>query len=691
MRRLRPRDALLPLPLRRKSWWLATASLATLAATLLLSVSFDLIDTRLYDRVVAHNLRADSPDVVRIAIDAGVPLAVSREQMLTLEALAIERAVALGAEGVLLDAQIALRNYRKQSFAACLPASGAPQLCSLRDDERCLSQTGRARRAPLDLDAAAMQRLLIPTPVADRQPPPYDWLFGASLPARLIEPELPLARDGVVRSLFADARSMLHASMATPAPTTHDSCRDGSGRACMAIRFSDPKQVFSLPLSQLASCETERWQAMGKDIAGRQVVLQLTADDAPEDVHITPLATTLGISQGLLPGGRIIADGLQTWRSGDGPRPAPWPFAVLLGVILVAFTSASFAYLRTSIALLLQAGMLALLWHIAPLAYPYATWYATPILFACLVAGLTMLSGHMWLNTKHSRMLARFMPPQVRQVLLAQGSEQFAGRQVHAVVLMSDLAGYTTVTALLPSPKMLFALINDYLDAVTTGMQEQHGAWLEAYVGDMVCYYWPQFADDRELQRQQAINAAVDLMARQAAFFDALPQTLPASIPVEHRQRITALLFAGIALTEGDVYMGELGPSQGVRKFGILGDPVNVTARLEALTRVFSTKLIITSELLPAARSIGLAARRLATVQLKGRLDPADVWGLHRADEGISADDLQQWEHWLAATERGDTNATVPSRFSRDAQTICAWRDAGLWQADRQCFALDSK
>ncbi|MBL8507369.1 MAG: hypothetical protein JNM11_02815, partial [Chitinimonas sp.] len=102
----------LALPLSRPRWWLAALWLAVLAAGASLVLEWRWLDTVFYDRVLAANQRQASPLTQRVVFDADIPLSVSREQSLTLQALAVERLVAMGARSVVLDAQIALRNRR---------------------------------------------------------------------------------------------------------------------------------------------------------------------------------------------------------------------------------------------------------------------------------------------------------------------------------------------------------------------------------------------------------------------------------------------------------------------------------------------------------------------------------------------------------------------------------------------------
>ena len=84
----------------------------------------------------------------------------------------------------------------------------------------------------------------------------------------------------------------------------------------------------------------------------------------------------------------------------------------------------------------------------------------------------------------------------------------------------------------------------------------------------------------------------------------------------------------------GPVVTGDLGDSRCL-EFAVLGDSVNVAARLEALTRALASPLAVSGETVEAARaqaaSVGLDMARLVPLgphRLRGRHDEIEVWGI---------------------------------------------------------------
>lgn len=284
----------------------------------------------------------------------------------------------------------------------------------------------------------------------------------------------------------------------------------------------------------------------------------------------------------------------------------------------------------------------------------------------------------------------------------------------NAVVLMSDLAGYTTVTGLLKEPSHVMNLMNDYLSETSIVLQDKYEGWLEAYVGDLVCYYWPysELLDNNAVNNDlgsaldkvvlnkntafhHILSGALELAALQHDFFSQLEQRYAGKIPNDNLHKISQIINAGIGITSGSVVMGDLGPKnqgKGVKKFGILGDPLNLAARIEGLTRFFNTEIIITEELVADALKTGFKVRRLGSMGVKGRIEPAVIFALgYKSDLRFSENNIQQWDKWLLAIEQNlPATNECPDIFQLDKKSIQAWLARGLLGADG-VWLLDQK
>lgn len=147
-------------------------------------------------------------------------------------------------------------------------------------------------------------------------------------------------------------------------------------------------------------------------------------------------------------------------------------------------------------------------------------------------------------------------------------SLRLGGQLQRATLLMSDLRGFTSLSERMSAPDMV-ALLNRYLGAMTEVIQQHHGTIIE-FIGDAIfCVFGAPFSAPDDATR--AVECAIKMQFALARFNEAsVHLNLP---PLE----------MGIAVNTGEVVAGNLG-SRRAAKYGVVGDAVNLTARIESLT-----------------------------------------------------------------------------------------------------------
>ncbi len=201
---------------------------------------------------------------------------------------------------------------------------------------------------------------------------------------------------------------------------------------------------------------------------------------------------------------------------------------------------------------------------------------------------------------------------------------RLGGQRREMTVLFSDIRGFTTVTER-GRPDEIVDMLNEYF----TRMVEivfRHKGTLDKFVGDMVMVLFNAPLDDPE-HADHAVAAALDM------------------IDEVHRlnerwraQGRYADLEIGIGINTGPMIAGNIG-SNAIMSYTVIGDAVNLGARLESLNKQYGTRIII-SEATRAQLRCPYAVRLLGDVVVKGKTQPVvifEVTGRPAPGGGIDA------------------------------------------------------
>jgi len=185
--------------------------------------------------------------------------------------------------------------------------------------------------------------------------------------------------------------------------------------------------------------------------------------------------------------------------------------------------------------------------------------------------------------------------------------ETLAGTR-EVTVLFSDLAGFTSF-AEQTSPTRVAAMLNGYYGRLVPLLEAQGGV-VHQIIGDAVMVIFNQNGD----QPDHASRAA-----RTALAFQASATEIAERHPDWPRFRT--------GLNSGEVLAGLVGGASGHRKHGVVGDTVNLAARLESVAPVGG--VVIGAET-AAALPPGAVVERLPPLEVKGKDEPVEAYVLHR-------------------------------------------------------------
>jgi class 3 adenylate cyclase/ABC-type nitrate/sulfonate/bicarbonate transport system substrate-binding protein len=201
------------------------------------------------------------------------------------------------------------------------------------------------------------------------------------------------------------------------------------------------------------------------------------------------------------------------------------------------------------------------------------------------------------------RSFSSFVPLDVVRELIKTGTPLTLGvEQRFMTILFADLKDFSTLAEQM-APNDLLSQLSVYFEAVSQAIAEEHGT-VDKFIGDGIMAFW-----GAPVHRPDHVLCACRGAARAARRM----QELNAEWSAQGRPR----LHLRIGLHCADVLVGNVGSSERL-SYTVMGDGVNVAARLEGINKNFGTTICISDSVL---ETIGgdIVARPIRKVQVKGR------------------------------------------------------------------------
>ncbi len=211
----------------------------------------------------------------------------------------------------------------------------------------------------------------------------------------------------------------------------------------------------------------------------------------------------------------------------------------------------------------------------------------------------------------------------VRRLMKLGFTEATRSRSRVVTVMFTDIAGFTTLSEHLSAAEAA-ALLNRHFGALVACV-EANGGLVDKFLGDGLMAVWGAFDDeDNGGHAAQALHAATGMVA---AISDDCTAARAENRPV---------LRVRIGVHSGPAIVGNLGAADRVN-YTIVGDTVNVAARLESLGRSVAPDAdavaLATAETVALARSAGtrVDCQTVGSLSLRGRTAPVEIQLVARA------------------------------------------------------------
>ena len=204
--------------------------------------------------------------------------------------------------------------------------------------------------------------------------------------------------------------------------------------------------------------------------------------------------------------------------------------------------------------------------------------------------------------------MSRYMDPGIANQMLAHGAEMLGGKNVVATVLFSDVRSFTTITEQLGAQGTV-ALLNEYFTLMVDCIQREEGM-LDKFIGDaiMAAFGIPVGHED---DADRAVRTAIEMIRELWAWNSA--RSAEGKMPVD----------IGIGLNTDNVVSGNIGSKKRM-DYTIIGDGVNLAARLESACKQYGAHILISEFTHKQLRSTYFS-RELDLVVVKGKTKPVAI------------------------------------------------------------------
>jgi len=217
----------------------------------------------------------------------------------------------------------------------------------------------------------------------------------------------------------------------------------------------------------------------------------------------------------------------------------------------------------------------------------------------------------------------KYVPKDVIERFFASPEKMLVGDNRKLSILFSDIRSFTTISEGM-APDDLVNSLNRYFSGQVDIIYNRKGV-VDKYIGDAIMAFWgaPEKHDDDALQ---SVLAGIEMI-------DAL-----SGFNANQRKLGKPEFHIGVGINYGEVTVGNIG-SERKMDYTVIGDSVNLASRMEGLTKIYHSELLISESvydelqktLKTAPNAPRLYFRALDTVAVKGKTKGVKIYTVKRS------------------------------------------------------------
>ena len=268
---------------------------------------------------------------------------------------------------------------------------------------------------------------------------------------------------------------------------------------------------------------------------------------------------------------------------------------------------------------------------------------------AAIIPALVAFANYLFEGRRRNAIIGAFgkylSPEMAKQISTQDVDLKPGGKVVEGTIMFTDLEGFTSLSEELDDPARLSHILATYFTQCTGHVLELKGT-IAKFIGDAVLAVWGAPLPDKDHVRN-AVLSAWRLHKDSDIIIDGKPLLVRGK---KVRTRI--------GVHTGQVLAGNLGSEQRF-DWTVIGDPVNLAARLESLNKHLGTSVLISDDAFQKMGA-GFTTRRLGAFIMKGK---AAALVIHELLGEVGVDAVPDWlpdfNAGVSAFEKGDIAATA--------------------------------
>lgn len=206
----------------------------------------------------------------------------------------------------------------------------------------------------------------------------------------------------------------------------------------------------------------------------------------------------------------------------------------------------------------------------------------------------------------------KFVPKRLVKKLVDKGAEvKIGGRKKQISIFFSDIANFTTISETYPAEKLVLHL-SEYFNELTEIIIESNGT-VDKYIGDSIMAFWGSPQQDNH----HYLNCCLSALLCQRRLVDLNRKWSFEKKPELHTR---------IGIHTGEAIVGNMGSEERMN-YTLLGDGVNLAARLEGTNKVYGTHIIVSDATVRHLHEHAVV-RPLDIVAVKGKNEGVTIYEL---------------------------------------------------------------